>query len=913
MVAITVTGGVGSRGTKEVVQRTTGRDATSINISGTFDSRLFVLANAAYDETGPPAKNVTELSVFTNYTFTAGDRILLDLGDGRAHSDVIATKEDNDTITLTGGVGADVASGVTNRATDRLEAFLEFRIVQDGGSTEVVTWTRPPEQELHLVGLTGTWEARLDGDRRIAISAITTGASTTITLATAHGHTTTNFTVTLAGTGVAGLDGTHTATQTSLTAFTVPVTTSGTPAAAGHATLEGQVPVGSWYNWDFRMVNAAGTVLYSDLSATSKWGVGLLGVIFGQSNAQGLYTKESSPASADANVGVYLNSTSPTGDENTWIDIVTGQKPQGNGIHALINDLQAAATTAFGMAGMPIGIIGAAVNASALIEEAAFTVPAVWWLDERETGVYETARELIVAATDHQNLEFILWQQGEAETTTVQANGFLIEPGTYYREFTRLHGRIKADYKTVNGAETPVIMGGIANLFAQFLGNCSAMLNAREVVLEDILRYATDNNLGFVYAGDVEVDTAATIDYGLHWVAAGYATFGLRAGQVIRKVLGLDAAALQRRGPRITSAVFGTAADPTSRNAITLNVAHELAATISSTATITVTGATTLTLPAAQVPGSATFTVTISGVTGNTPDINGIHTATRSSDTVFTITPNTTIAGTGGTFVFPRSLTRLANDAADALVENCFEVTDELGPMFVSDAAIHADGDKIELTLARDTTTAGAQYATDFGELADTLVGNHAVVRYMALGTIPRHPTDADAQWHLFDNGTTGFPLLPTYGYSAAITKTQESLGEEFWPRKGSEHTGLANAKGYTLKTLRVAATAVSAATVTLPAPNTWPAGSLTVPQPGDRLVFQDDAPALDIGKYIAEATVSHVSTYTDLATTVVLTISHSVAPLPVPPVAPNLVLIMRPKTPCGILATSRNGTSFGV
>lgn len=97
--------------------------------------------------------------------------------------------------------------------------------------------------------------------------------------------------------------------------------------------------------------------------------------------------------------------------------------------------------------------------------------------------------------------------------------------------------------------------------------------------------------------------------------------------------------------------------------------------TIATISGITTGNPTPITLTAAVVPGRTSFLVTITGVTGNTPaTINGVHTATRTGDSSFTIPINTTVAGTGGTASFDRGteqlvLHRTYIEAADAATQ----------------------------------------------------------------------------------------------------------------------------------------------------------------------------------------------------------------------------------------------------
>lgn len=78
--------------------------------------------------------------------------------------------------------------------------------------------------------------------------------------------------------------------------------------------------------------------------------------------------------------------------------------------------------------------------------------------------------------------------------------------------------------------------------------------------------------------------------------------------------------------------------------AVNNSVQTIVSASINSTASVITT------TNAHNIPAGVGFEVTIAGVTGSTPDINGVWNATSTGASTFTIPTATTVAGTGGTF-----------------------------------------------------------------------------------------------------------------------------------------------------------------------------------------------------------------------------------------------------------------------
>jgi len=92
--------------------------------------------------------------------------------------------------------------------------------------------------------------------------------------------------------------------------------------------------------------------------------------------------------------------------------------------------------------------------------------------------------------------------------------------------------------------------------------------------------------------------------------------------------------------------------------------------------------------------------VTISGHTGSTPDINGVHTITLINATTFSIPVNVTVGGTGGTVVEPRYSIAYFDFGTYANYTSSIRLSNLLAEIDNSTTFAIADGDKTRLNRA---------------------------------------------------------------------------------------------------------------------------------------------------------------------------------------------------------------------
>lgn len=840
-----------------------------------------------------------------------------------------AVAGDKEVVQRTTAQGAEhvAISGTFTDITGGVPKSIEARVVLDGGSTEVTQWAQLDEM---VVG-DGVWSGKLPSQRSISISSISSASPAVVTLASNHGYPSgVTFPVTLHGaTGgsPANPDGALTATSTGTNTFSVAIdtsTTAPTVATTANVLIGESCPIGGWYNFDLRLKDQNGTVLHTDSSSTAKWGVGIVVAFTGQSNVDKFTSIGDASLTPDAKTSCYIYATGGvrTAASATsalqWIDLGGGATyEQGNGLITFLNDLQAAVTSA--IADVPVAAISVAASGAALVPEANYVLAGVWSDVNDPSGLFHTRMNAIEAATGRSDVEAVIWQQGEAEATVVNILGTLISSDRYYNALRTLHEATVARLNSYYG-DTAFIVSGPSRLFSASGGNTTAPFSARAFVIDAQLRYAHDNNLGYVFANDVEVHEGITpADYGLHWEEAGCETWGTRASQVLRAVRGFNSSGLVTRGPRITRAEFGTEASPTSREHITLHVEHQDATSVSIAISTISAHATApvVTVASGLLPSSATFQVTHSG-TNSSPDGDGVFTATRTSATTYTISADTSGgAANTGTTVVPKSLQLPQQDETTADMSNqLFQVCDELGGLFVLAGAtgvvIHPDGDKIELKLERDTSNTDTDFADE--ALPSILVGNYASVSYLSFAGSPDGP-DAEEVYMITDNSSTQKQkLLPTYGYLAQTIRDKPNLFKYVdFPRTAGLRA-LSRQQAWEFGWIKAKITAVNIASnlFTLEAKSAW-TGSGSVNDPEIPLPGMQGVAQTSIGLYMAEFTVRKVTSYTTGTGVTIIEISHDMtgqsgsSPDHLP-AANDYVILRRANVAGAILASARDG-----
>jgi hypothetical protein len=430
-------------------------------------------------------------------------------------------------ITITQGPGSGAKAGVARTADYGAAAVSVVGTVSDirpgliiearvmSGANEIVGWTRPASGFVND-GTTFKGTYAVGGGREIAITSVTAHATTpVVTLSANHGWASgLTFPVVFNGTsgGPAGWEGgTFTATSTGLNTFTVSADTSTLTPTGGEIVLDVLIPSGGFYTFEFRTIDLDGSAIWTDTTQTATWGVGVFGVILGQSNMQDMHETIDTPDVADAKVGFYVNSvgTGGTHAQNVWFDPVV--TPTGNGITKLANELQAHVTADYG--DIPVFIVSLAVAGSALTPSADYAGGGFWHKSEQDRSeLYTNTLANFDTATPHRNVEFILWQQGEAEATKTGATTLTIGGtdatrniwnGGWQEPFESFLRWLRRDFITHTGSDTPVpvVVGHLAPLFTNYLVQ---RLFASSTIKEDQTKAALDNDLGLVAAMDVD-------------------------------------------------------------------------------------------------------------------------------------------------------------------------------------------------------------------------------------------------------------------------------------------------------------------------------------------------------------------------------------------------------------------------
>lgn len=725
-----------------------------------------------------------------------------------------------------------------------------------------------------------------------------------------------------------------------------------------------------WWNWDFRMLDASGAVVESDLSHTEKWGVGLVYLFIGQSNIEFFYLQgDSSPGAADAKLGFTMSvlgqnvpwmdmltlddhdfhlvgiGTSYTEDDKTitstgafaaytfaggdkvylfgagitpglyeiasktnnnsivlttspstaGVDLgaVVNSKPRSGGVVNALNEVQAGATndsTLFG--DIPVGAIGMAVSGSHLVVGASPTFDKMAWSEvDNPVGIFQQAIKRVVGMTGSNVIEAVVFQQGESESRTFDNVGKTALKAAYKNGLKALHAGLKKYLAGPDGEEVKLILSGPGRNteFTLLVASSPAIYSSS--INEAGVEYAIENQLGYVLSMDIEL--ALTVPVGLHWTKASHKVWGTRLGVVLQEVTGIVAAAVKsKHGPYISDAWVG----------------WEGPVPLDATGAITAANPAVFTMPFSHGRDAATFTVEVVGEDGGSVSVNGIHVATRISATTFSIPVDTTAGGayTNGTVEILDGKTNksaikleITHEKGTALTLGddgsimCFTVEDEAGPLFVDDVAMIRGGDFMVLSLKRDTSATRSAVQDPY-DAPDRLAGNWALVKYLDWPTLPH--IAANREFHIFDNAATPMPLLPTFGFKAPGNSRLRDLPENEGNRLSIAITSVA---------------AIGSREITVDSQDTpWIylfGDPNRMVRPGDRYVIEAIG-----GVYIGEGTIEKVKTYVDQATDLVLTLSHDMTDQ-LPIVTNFITFPYVTETGGGVLARPQSVDSFGV
>lgn len=266
-------------------------------------------------------------------------------------------------------------------------------------------------------------------------------------------------------------------------------TTASATIAGGNwsATITGVAQGGSYYV-EARPSNATGLAK----TGSNPFYIGILIVMYGQSNMLGMTGTTSSPPSATAGT-TYFNGSA-------WIAV-----PAGNGVRELLN-----------------GVIAATSIPCAALNGAVAGVP-ISSLSKGQTNYTNIAAQITAAGGD---FEFIAWHQGEGDS----ANG--TSQSTYLAALSQLHSDLVTDYGRTK-AQAPLVLAGLGTVTGGASGyGTDATWDAMERTLID----ASTTNASTTYSHSNR--DAVIINANVHYDGAGYGNAGKRYARSMTTLLG---------------------------------------------------------------------------------------------------------------------------------------------------------------------------------------------------------------------------------------------------------------------------------------------------------------------------------------------------------------------------------------
>jgi len=269
----------------------------------------------------------------------------------------------------------------------------------------------------------------------------------------------------------------------------------------GWTTATGSIAGGNWsaaisgvgqggpYYVKARPANATGLAK----TGSNSFYVGILIVMYGQSNMAMMSSKSSSPPAATAGTTYY--------DGSAWAAV-----PVGNGVREMLNAVTAATS-------VPCAALNGSVSG----------VP-IATLAKGQTAYTDLAAQITSASND---FEFIVWHQGEGDS------GAGTSQATYIAALGQLHSDLVADYGRTK-AQAPLILAGLGNQDGGAGGyGTDASWDAMQRTLLD-----APGSLPSVYYShsnrDITIEDPTSF---VHWDAASYGRAGKRYARSISTLL----------------------------------------------------------------------------------------------------------------------------------------------------------------------------------------------------------------------------------------------------------------------------------------------------------------------------------------------------------------------------------------
>lgn len=345
-------------------------------------------------------------------------------------------------------------------------------------------------------------------------------------------------------------------------------------------TIDESVPTGGWYKWSFRLYSGNTLLVEEDHSVA--WGVGVVGLLLGQSNMQEMWTTFDSPTASNTRVSVWLNGVPEGSTLSTSAWGAPSEHDVGDGVYKLAAEIQAGLADDSAHGDIPVGLVGAAIGATSLLSWANWA-SAGCWLTEIGGGSLEAYIDsTLKAATGERRVEFVAWHQGEAEATARFVNGRSPKPNEYGSALRQLYDTL-SDICETHHSTLPFIVGTVGRLFtydSTVTLSTSSLYAETQVVNDDVQTFVESGSHGYFSTFGVPALTTGAY-YGLHYTAAGYETVGARMASSVLATIGVSpsSSTVSRRGPKVLYGVMGddTATDDDKylRTKFTLWVEHD--------------------------------------------------------------------------------------------------------------------------------------------------------------------------------------------------------------------------------------------------------------------------------------------------------------------------------------------------
>tara|TARA_R110000803_G_scaffold54250_3_gene110929 strand:- start:14574 stop:17078 length:2505 start_codon:yes stop_codon:yes gene_type:complete len=670
------------------------------------------------------------------------------------------------------------------------------------------------------------------------------------------------------------------------------------------------VPVGGWYNWEWRVVDVNANVLIADITHTGKWAVGAVFVLMGQSNMEDMYEDvdaiESTAEVPGALIGFYGNTTKwhqLSTVPNTGINLgfpgaawtQSTKEITLIGAFATYSHTPGDMILVFktGFVSMFAEVASKTDNDTIVLVEEIYATDLTGIQNQQlPTGLTALANQI---ATGFPSVP-IGFLSASAPASAIKEESSYAGSGIWLKNVPTSLLNLGISVRVATGTrdeqlieavlwqqgENEALSPTVTNYtdFVPTVGYYKQALNELELEIRKKLRSWRDIPLMVAtvgkYAG-IEADQVSEMNGAVR--------------SVFPRIIGDQIEWSKSRGHGICQ-LLGSDTQ--------LDSVHFT--------------------PAARLLWGRRFGQVVAGTIGDSP--SGSTTGPEITAATFGDEVTGALAARAPTDVELQSklhiTLRVKHDQGTTLVAGtedhaCFTCADEVGPLYVSAVTLGpvvAAGatQLVLLTVERDTAiTAGKDrefIAPGF------LVGPSAIVRYLYQPSFPHNAAPLDRL--LFDDVAIAMPLLMP-------TQWNWSSGSPAHPRGHPPVVGgspMSSYPGHSPIAVGCAITSVASIAsnlIEIDAPDNWEndASGNAVIKPGDWFTVSYPLTPGFEGVYVAEGTVRKVTVYANSATVMTLEVSHDFTGQ-LPTTAHQLDIVTNPQTEGGILALSRSSFSFG-